>query len=296
MADVADLRRRVVAGARDTAVGAVGGRRPTARAAAVGAAADADPGVLAGGVADRLRAAGGGGGMAAGESVLRLRPAARSGGPGLPGAGAGVGRGAGPVHAVVAPPGGAVGRRGTGDGAGRPRHQPQPVAAPTPFVPWAEVGDGSVYACMPGCAGDGADDVRSRYAASVGYSLQSVVSFAAEHPDLVVLLVGDHQPWRQVAGEDPGHDVPASLVAADPAVLERISQWGWTPGLVPGEQSPVWRMDAFRDHFLTAFSTRPPGPAPGAAHRRSAGSRSRAPAARRGRRSPRTPCRDAGSR
>lgn len=173
-------------------------------------------------------------------------------------------------------------------------HNPWPH--PPPFVPWAEVGDGSVYACMPGCAGDGADDVRSRYAASVGYSLQTVVSFAAEHPDLVVLLVGDHQPWRSVTGEGPSHDVPVSLLAADPAVLDRVSQWRWTPGLVPGGQSPVWRMDAFRDHFLTAFSTRPPGPAPGAAHRRSAGSRSRAPAGRHGCRSPRTPCRDAGSR
>lgn len=173
-------------------------------------------------------------------------------------------------------------------------HNPWPH--PPPFVPWGAVGDGLVYSCMPGCADDGADDVRSRYAASIGYSLESVVSFAAEHPDLVVLLMGDHQPWAYVTGEAPSHDVPVSLIAADPAVLERISQWGWTPGLVPGEQSPVWRMDAFRDQFLTAFSTRPPGPAPGAAHRRSAGSRSRAPAARRGRRSPRTPCRDEGSR
>lgn len=133
-------------------------------------------------------------------------------------------------------------------------HNPWPQ--PPPVVPWEDVGDGSVYSCMPGCAADGPDDVRSRYAASIGYSLESVISFVVEHPDddLVVLLVGDHQPWRYVTGEGASHDVPVTLIAGDPAVLDKVAWWLWTPGLVPGEPSPVWRMDTFRDHFLTAFS------------------------------------------
>ena len=134
-------------------------------------------------------------------------------------------------------------------------HNPWPH--PPPLVPWEEVGDGSVFSCMPGCAADGADDVRSRYAASIGYSLESVISFVVEHPDddLVVVLVGDHQPWRYVTGEDASHDVPVTLIAGDPAVLDRISSWGWTPGPAPDPDSPVWRMDEFRDQFLRAFST-----------------------------------------
>lgn len=133
-------------------------------------------------------------------------------------------------------------------------HNPWPQ--PPPLVPWEEVGDGSVYACMPGCAGGGADDVRSRYAASIGYSLQSVISFVEAHPDpdLVVLLVGDHQPWSYVSGENASHDVPVSLIAGDPAVLDQVSGWDWAPGLVPAKDSPVWRMDAFRDRFLRTFS------------------------------------------
>jgi hypothetical protein len=47
--------------------------------------------------------------------------------------------------------------------------------------------------------------------------------------------------------------VPVTIVAKDPAVLDRISGWGWQHGLNPGPQAPVWRMDAFRDRFLTAF-------------------------------------------
>jgi hypothetical protein len=37
-------------------------------------------------------------------------------------------------------------------------------------------------------------------------------------------------------------------------VFDRISQWGWQDGLKPDSQAPVWRMDAFRDRFLTAFA------------------------------------------
>jgi hypothetical protein len=38
-------------------------------------------------------------------------------------------------------------------------------------------------------------------------------------------------------------------------VLDRIAAWNWQSGLRPGPQAPVWRMDSFRDRFLTAFGT-----------------------------------------
>ena len=52
--------------------------------------------------------------------------------------------------------------------------------------------------------------------------------------------------------------MPITIIARDPAVLDRISAWGWDDGMLPGPDAPVWRMDAFRDRFLSAF-----GPAPG---------------------------------
>jgi hypothetical protein len=48
--------------------------------------------------------------------------------------------------------------------------------------------------------------------------------------------------------------VPITIVARDRGVLDRIASWGWTDGLRPGPQAPVWKMDAFRDKFLTAFA------------------------------------------
>ena len=52
----------------------------------------------------------------------------------------------------------------------------------------------------------------------------------------------------------PVRDVPITVLAGDPGVLDRIQDWGWTPGLQPSADAPVWRMDAFRDRMLTDFS------------------------------------------
>jgi hypothetical protein len=49
--------------------------------------------------------------------------------------------------------------------------------------------------------------------------------------------------------------VPISIVAHDPAVLQRIAGWGWTDGLRPGDAAPVWQMSAFRNRFLAAFGS-----------------------------------------
>jgi hypothetical protein len=44
-----------------------------------------------------------------------------------------------------------------------------------------------------------------------------------------------------------------TLIARDPAVIDRIAPWGWQDALSPGGAAPVWRMDRFRDRFLTAY-------------------------------------------
>ena len=135
--------------------------------------------------------------------------------------------------------------------------------APLPSqVPWASVGDGSVFDPMPPL-GDTAAHVWAdsgrivaAYGQSVEYSLGAVTSFlqTTNDPNLVVVMLGDHQPSDAVSGPHAGHDVPVTIVAKDPRVLSRVAEWGWEPGLLPSAGAPVWRMDAFRDRFLTAFS------------------------------------------
>ena len=134
------------------------------------------------------------------------------------------------------------------------------------LVEWAEVGDGSVFEGMAT-----ADDqpeailtrksgrVRADYRASIEYSLSSLISYVETYgnDNLVIIFLGDHQPSPIVTGYGVSRDVPISILARDRAVLSHISQWGWQPGLKPNPRAPVWRMDAFRDRFLTAFGPRP---------------------------------------
>ena len=135
--------------------------------------------------------------------------------------------------------------------------------APLPrMVDWNAVGDGSVFDEMP-AQGQSPDvispnpaEVRAAYGQSIQYSLNAFISFVTTYGDknLVLIMVGDHEPHSTVSGEGTTHDVPISIISQDPAVLKRISGWGWQDGLHPDPQAPVWPMDAFRDRFLTAYN------------------------------------------
>jgi hypothetical protein len=146
------------------------------------------------------------------------------------------------------------------------------------MINWSDVGDGSVFDSMATT-----DDppeailtrksgrVRADYRAAIEYSLNSLISYVETYGDdnLVIIFLGDHQPSPIVTGYGVSRDVPITIVARDRAVLNCISAWGWQPGLMPNPQAPVWRMDAFRDRFLTAFGpkTQPAGRAQPAGHR-----------------------------
>jgi phosphatidylglycerophosphate synthase len=133
------------------------------------------------------------------------------------------------------------------------------------MVDWSAVGDGSVYDPMPAQGPSvpqlyrSYDDVRASYGRSIQYSLESLVSFVqnAHDDNLVLVLLGDHQPAPKVSGPGATHDVPITIAAHDPSVIDRISSWQWQPRMRPSPDAPVWSMDAFRDRFLDAFDGPP---------------------------------------
>jgi hypothetical protein len=152
-----------------------------------------------------------------------------------------------------------------------------------PLLPWDALGDGRVFDPYA-AAGDppdvvwrDPDRVRAQYLMSLDYVLRSLGEFAlrrAARPTLLV-VVGDHQPAAFVSGDETGRDVPVHVIGP-PALLARLDAWGWTPGLLPGRDAPVWPMQDFRDRFLSAFAGEPPAraaanrqgqPLPGASER-----------------------------
>jgi hypothetical protein len=145
------------------------------------------------------------------------------------------------------------------------------VSSHTPWAPlphlvdWNKVGDGSVFDGMPaqGQSPDvvwrNSNRVRAAYGQSIQYSLSALISFVqtSGNKNLVLVLLGDHQPATIVSGARPDHDVPITIIAHDSKVMDRISSWGWQDGMLPSPHAPVWPMDAFRDRFLTAYGPQP---------------------------------------
>ncbi|MFH8450727.1 CDP-alcohol phosphatidyltransferase [Streptomyces fungicidicus] len=142
-------------------------------------------------------------------------------------------------------------------------HQPW---APIPeLVGWDELGDGSVFDAIQragkkpaGVVADGAASKRE-YGRSIAYSVTSLTQWLERYgtDDTVLVFLGDHQPLARVSGDRASRDVPVSVVAKDPEVLEKIGDWDWTEGLRPAQDAPVWRMSDFRDRFLTAYGSTP---------------------------------------
>lgn len=139
--------------------------------------------------------------------------------------------------------------------------------APLPhLVSWNEIGDGSVFDNMaaqgqsPDALLRNPNQMKAAYGQSIQYSLSTLISFVETFGDnnLVLILVGDHQPATVVSGSNASRDVPITLIAHDPSVMDRISSWGWEDGMLPSPQAPVWPMDSFRDRFLTAYGPQPP--------------------------------------
>lgn len=135
--------------------------------------------------------------------------------------------------------------------------------APLPsMVDWQQVGDGSVFdeqvktGEQPEQVWQDSERVRLQYRRSIEYALQNLVSYVTTYgdKDLVMVILGDHQPAPLVTGLTDNRDVPVHLIASDPAVLEAIEPWQWHEGMVPKDSAPVWRMDQLRGRMVEAFS------------------------------------------
>lgn len=142
-------------------------------------------------------------------------------------------------------------------------HQPW---APIPrMVGWDQLGDGKVFDAIQKAGKKSADVIadstasREEYGKSVQYSVTALTQWLQRYgtDDTVLVFLGDHQPIARVSGNHASRDVPVSIVAKDPKVLQKIAGWGWTDGLRPAHDAPVWKMSAFRDRFLTAYGSVP---------------------------------------
>ncbi len=75
--------------------------------------------------------------------------------------------------------------------------------------------------------------MRTEYRKAIQYSVDSLTQWVQRYgnKNTVLVFLGDHQPVPTVTGGTADRDVPITIVAHDPKVLDKISSWGWTDGL-----------------------------------------------------------------
>ena len=97
--------------------------------------------------------------------------------------------------------------------------------------------------------------MQALYGQSVEYSLDTMFSFldTYDQPNLVLIVLGDHQPARIVSGPDADHDVPITIIAKDPAVFDASRRGDGRPACALGGRAGVADGPVPRP-FVEAFS------------------------------------------
>jgi phosphatidylglycerophosphate synthase len=92
------------------------------------------------------------------------------------------------------------------------------------------------------------------YVNAVAYAHASVAGYLRlrENRDVVLVIIGDHQPPSAVTGEGASWDVPVHVVASRKPILDRLLARGFRRGLTP-ERSRLTRMHDLLPILLEAF-------------------------------------------
>jgi hypothetical protein len=159
--------------------------------------------------------------------------------------------------------------------AGRAAREPRFVFFPTisthfPFIPtppyqpdWTRIFDPHPY--------DGPAIVRAYaqqpdwshfgpgYVQAISYDYATLAGYLRQRKDrdLVMILLGDHQPAAAVSGEGASWDVPVHVIASRPEILDRLQTRGFQAGLTPARPS-LGHMHTLLPVLLDAFSGRRP--------------------------------------
>jgi hypothetical protein len=97
-------------------------------------------------------------------------------------------------------------------------------------------------------------DMGRSYVGSVEYFFDMLASYLRQraNEDLVLILIGDHQPAANVSGEGAPWDVPVHIISKRTDILEPLQHRGFQGGLTPtrpavGQMNELalWLLDAF---------------------------------------------------
>lgn len=93
------------------------------------------------------------------------------------------------------------------------------------------------------------------YIASMRYQFDWLADYVAHHApaNLLMIVIGDHQPIGSVTGPDQPWDVPVHIISSNAALLARFETAGFVAGLQP-PPAPLGPMHALTPTLIDAFS------------------------------------------
>ena len=101
------------------------------------------------------------------------------------------------------------------------------------------------------------EDLGPSYANAVSYAYSSIGGYLRRHADrdLVMIMLGDHQPAAAVSGENASWDVPVHVIASRPELLDRLRAHGFHDGMTPPRRA-IGPMHELLPTLLDAFGNR----------------------------------------
>ena len=134
---------------------------------------------------------------------------------------------------------------------------------PLPQVlPWADIGDGTVFDGTRRAGGtpkevwSDREAIRRQYALSLDYALEVLGQYVATRgDDALFVVLGDHQPAPLLTGEGASPDVPVHVISDRPDLLSRLPAEIFGPGLIPDPDRATLPMQDFRAILTSVFET-----------------------------------------
>lgn len=98
------------------------------------------------------------------------------------------------------------------------------------------------------------NDMSPGYVRAVKYSLATLAGYLRqrENRDLIMIVLGDHQPPAFVSGEHASWDVPVHVITRNVAVLDALRKRGFVDGMIP-RQHTLEKMHQLGPTLLAAF-------------------------------------------
>lgn len=100
-------------------------------------------------------------------------------------------------------------------------------------------------------------DLAPSYLRAIAYGYDTLAGYVRAHAgeNLVMVVIGDHQPPAAVSGRAASHDVPVHVFASRPELLRQLRANGFRDGLAP-QRPGAGEMHALVPILLGAFSAR----------------------------------------